>query len=33
MAQGELEPERNYHVNLAFQRDIGFNTVAEVAFV
>ena len=33
MAQGELEPERNYHVNLAFQRDIGFNTVAEVAYV
>ena len=30
---GELEPERNYHVNLAFQRDIGFNTVAEVAYV
>ena len=33
MAQGELEPERNYHINLAFQRDIGFNTVAEVAYV
>ncbi|HZL95920.1 MAG TPA: TonB-dependent receptor, partial [Vicinamibacterales bacterium] len=31
--QGELEPERNYHVNLAVQRDIGFNTVAEVAYV
>ena len=31
--EGELEPERNYHVNLAFQRDIGFNTVAEVAYV
>jgi hypothetical protein len=30
---GELEPERNYHVNLAVQRDIGFNTVAEVAYV
>jgi hypothetical protein len=30
---GELEPERNYHVNVAFQRDIGFNTVAEVAYV
>ena len=29
----ELEPERNYHVNLAIQRDIGFNTVAEVAYV
>jgi hypothetical protein len=33
LPQGELEPERNYHVNLAFQRDIGFNTVAEVAYV
>src|SRR5690606_31226091 len=33
MPQGELEPERNYHVNLAFQRDIGFGTVAEVAYV
>ena len=31
--QGELEPETNYQVNLAFQRDIGFNTVAEVAYV
>jgi hypothetical protein len=30
---GELEPERNYHLNVAFQRDIGFNTVAEVAYV
>jgi hypothetical protein len=30
---GEVEPERNYHINLAFQRDIGFNTVAEVAYV
>ena len=29
----ELEPERNYHINLAVQRDIGFNTVAEVAYV
>ncbi len=33
LPQGELEPERNYHVNIAFQRDIGFNTVAEVAYV
>jgi hypothetical protein len=33
LPQGELEPERNYHVNLAFQRDIGFNTVAEIAYV
>jgi hypothetical protein len=33
LPQGELEPERNYHINLAFQRDIGFNTVAEVAYV
>jgi hypothetical protein len=33
LPQGELEPERNYHVNVAFQRDIGFNTVAEVAYV
>ena len=33
MPQGELEPEKNYQVNVAFQRDIGFNTVAEVAWV
>ena len=33
MPQGKLEPEKNYQVNLAFQRDIGFNTVAEVAWV
>ena len=33
IAPGELEPERNYQANLAFQRDIGFNTVAEVAYV
>ena len=33
LGEGELEPERNYHINLAFQRDIGFNTVAEVAYV
>jgi len=31
--QGKLEPEKNYQGNLAFQRDIGFNTVAEVAWV
>ncbi len=30
---GKLEPERNYQANLAFQRDVGFNTVAEVAYV
>jgi hypothetical protein len=33
LPQGNLEPEKNYHVNIAFQRDIGFNTVAEVAYV
>jgi hypothetical protein len=33
LAPGELEPERNYQLNVAFQRDIGFNTVAEVAYV
>jgi hypothetical protein len=33
LAVGEVEPERNYHINLAVQRDIGFNTVAEVAYV
>ena len=31
--QGRLEPEKNYQANVAFQRDIGFNTVAEVAWV
>jgi hypothetical protein len=31
--QGKLEPEKNYQANIAFQRDIGFNTVAEVAWV
>jgi hypothetical protein len=30
---GKLEPEKNYQANVAFQRDIGFNTVAEVAYV
>jgi hypothetical protein len=29
----ELQPEKNYQVNVAFQRDIGFSTTAEVAFV
>ena len=33
MPQGDLEPEKNYQANIAFQRDIGFNTVAEVAWV
>ena len=33
LAQGKLEPEKNYQANVAFQRDIGFNTVAEVAWV
>jgi hypothetical protein len=33
MAPGKLEPERNYQANVAFQRDIGFSTVAEVAYV
>ena len=31
--QGDFEPEKNYQANIAFQRDIGFNTVAEVAWV
>ena len=30
---GTLEPEKNYQANVAFQRDIGFSTVAEVAYV
>ncbi|MCC7010828.1 MAG: TonB-dependent receptor [Acidobacteria bacterium] len=30
---GKLEPEKNYQANIAFQRDLGFNTVAEVAYV
>ncbi len=33
MAQGKLQPEKNYQANVAFQRDIGFNTTAEVAWV
>jgi hypothetical protein len=33
IGEGTLQPERNYHINLAFQRDIGFNTVAEIAYV
>ncbi len=33
MPQGELQPEKNYQGNVAFQRDIGFKTVAEVAWV
>ena len=33
IAPGEMEPERNYQANIAFQRDIGFSTVAEVAYV
>ena len=31
--QGKLEPEKNYQANVAFQKDIGFSTVAEVAWV
>ena len=30
---GKLEPEKNYQANVAFQRDLGFNTVVEVAYV
>jgi hypothetical protein len=33
MPQGKLQPEKNYQANIAFQRDIGFHTVAEVAWV
>ena len=33
MPQGKLQPEKNYQANVAFQRDIGFHTVAEVAWV
>ncbi len=33
MPQGKLQPEKNYQVNVAVQRDIGFKTVAEVAWV
>ena len=31
LPQGKLQPEKNYQANVAFQRDIGFKTVAEVA--
>jgi hypothetical protein len=31
--QGKLQPEKNYQGNIAFQRDIGFNTTAEIAWV
>jgi hypothetical protein len=30
---GKLEPEKNYQANVAFQRDLGFHTVAEIAWV
>jgi hypothetical protein len=33
MPQGKLQPEKNYQGNVAFQREIGFNTTAEVAWV
>ena len=33
LPQDELQPEKNYQGNVAFQRDIGFKTVAEVAWV
>ena len=33
LPQGKLQPEKNYQGNVAFQRDIGFKTVAEVAWV
>jgi hypothetical protein len=33
MPQGKLQPEKNYQGNVALQRDIGFKTVAEVAWV
>ena len=33
MPQAKLQPEKNYQVNVAVQRDIGFKTVAEVAWV
>ena len=29
----KLQPEKNYQANFAIERDIGFNTVAEVAYV
>jgi hypothetical protein len=31
--QTDFRPETNYQANVAFQRDIGFNTVAEIAYV
>ncbi|MPZ20795.1 MAG: hypothetical protein GEV06_23230 [Luteitalea sp.] len=31
--QGKLRPETYYQANVAFQRDIGFNTTAELAWV
>jgi hypothetical protein len=31
--QDKLQPEKNYQANVAFQRDIGFNTTAEIAWV
>ena len=31
--QGKLQPETYYQGNVAFQRDIGFNTTAEIAWV
>ena len=33
MAPGKLQPETYYQANVAFQRDIGFNTTAEIAWV
>ncbi|MBI4476620.1 MAG: TonB-dependent receptor [Acidobacteria bacterium] len=33
MPQGKLQPEKYYQANVAFQREIGFDTVAEVAWV
>src|SRR2546425_1721496 len=33
MPQGKLQPEKNYQANIAFQRDIGFRTVAQAALV
>jgi hypothetical protein len=33
MPQGKLRPETYYQANVAFQRDIGFNTTAEIAWV
>src|SRR5690606_20881953 len=33
LPQGTHHPETYYQANVAFQRDVGFNTVAEVAWV